>query len=113
MRRELALTAVVVAAAALAGVGLFATLKPEPNTPAAAAIAGDAPSRVEGASSIPSPTSADPRAGHGLGLDEVVHELDLIRPSRAKRAEDFTVALLRGETLKLREQRGKAVLINF
>ncbi len=112
MRRELALTAVVVAAAAVAGVGLFATLKPVPNTPAAASTAGDAPSRVEGASGIPS-TSADLRAGQGLGLDEVVRELDLIRPSRSKRAEDFTVALLRGETLKLREQRGKAVMINF
>ena len=40
-------------------------------------------------------------------------DLDLIRPSRPKQAEDFTVALLRGETLKLKEQRGKAVMINF
>ena len=112
MRRELALTAVVVAAAAVAGVGLFASLKPAPNTPAAASTAGDAPSRVEGGS-VPSATSADPRAGQGLGLDEVVRELDLIRPARAKRAEDFTVALLHGEPLKLREQRGKAVMINF
>jgi len=58
-------------------------------------------------------TTASPRAGRGFGLDEVVRELDLIRPSRAKRAEDFIVALLRGETLSLREQRGKAVMINF
>ncbi len=113
MRRELALTAVVVAAAAVAGVGLFATLKPAPDAPAAAATAGGAPSGVEGASSIPDATSADLPAGQGLGLDAVVRELDLIRPSRSKRAEDFTVALLRGETLKLREQRGKAVMINF
>src|SRR5713101_9733870 len=97
MRRELALTAVVVAAAAVAGVGLFATLKPAPDAPAAAATAGGAPSGVEGASSITDATSADLPAGQGLGLDAVVRELDLIRPSRSKRAEDFTVALLRGE----------------
>jgi len=112
MRRQRALTAVVVAAATVVSVGLVATLKQAPNPPAAAAKAGDAPSRVEGAS-IPSATSADPRAGQGLSLDEVVRELDLIRPSRSKRAEDFTVALLHGEPLKLKEQRGKAVMINF
>jgi len=111
MRRQLALTAVVVAAAAVVGVGLVALLQQAPNPPAAA-TAGDAPSRVEGGS-VPSATSADPRAGQGLGLDEVVRELDLIRPARSKRAEDFTVALLHGEPLKLREQRGKAVMINF
>ena len=112
MRRQLALTAVAVAAAAVVGVGLVTTLQQAP-TPPAAATAGDAPSGVEGASSIPGATSAELRAGQGLGLDELVRELDLIRPSRSKRAEDFTVALLRGETLKLREQRGKAVMINF
>lgn len=111
MRRKHALT-VVVAAAAVAGVGLFATLRPAPHTPAVASTEGDT-SRPGGSSGPAGGTTASPRAGQGLGLDEVVRELDLIRPSRSKRAEDFTVALLRGETLKLREQRGKAVMINF
>jgi peroxiredoxin len=42
-----------------------------------------------------------------------VRELDLVRPPRLKRAEDFTVALLRGEPLRLSAQRGKPVMINF
>lgn len=113
MRRKHALT-VVVAAAAVAGVGLFATLRPAPHTPAVASTEGDAPSRPVGASGpAAGDTTASLRAGQGPGLDEAVRELDLIRPSRPKRAEDFTVALVRGETLKLREQRGKAVMVNF
>jgi peroxiredoxin len=99
MRRELALTAVVVAAAVIAGVGLFTILRSEPDAPAVAST--DAPSRAE------STGAARPI------LDEAVRELDLVRPSRSKRAEDFTVALLRGEPLKLSEQRGKPVMINF
>ena len=111
MRRELALTAVAIGAAAVVGVGLFAALRPVADAPAAAATpAGTAAPPAEDASSA---ATAGPPAGQGLALDEGVRELDLIRPPRAKRAEDFTVALVRGETLKLREQRGKAVMINF
>src|SRR6266850_4565995 len=101
VRRELALTAVVVAAAVIAGVGLFTILRSEPDAPAVAST--EATSR---------PESAGAPAARPI-LDEAVRELDLVRPSRPKRAEDFTVALVRGETLKLREQRGKAVMINF
>jgi len=101
MRRELALTAVVVAAAVIAGIGLFTILRSEPDAPAVAST--DAPSRAE---------STGAPAARPI-LDAAVRELDLVRPARSKRAEDFTVALLRGETLKLREQRGKAVMINF
>jgi peroxiredoxin len=111
VRRELALTAVAIGAAAVAGVGLFAALRPVADAPAAASTpAGTAAPPAEDASSA---ATAGPPAGQGLALDEGVRELDLIRPARAKRAEDFTVALVRGETLKLREQRGKAVMINF
>ena len=111
MRRELALTAVAIGAAAVVGVGLFAALRPVADAPAAASTpAGTAAPPAEDASSA---ATAGPPAGQGLALDEGVRELDLIRPPRAKRAEDFTVALVRGETLKLREQRGKAVMINF
>jgi len=111
VRRELALTAVAIGAAAVVGVGLFAALRPVADAPAAASTpAGTAAPPAEDASSA---ATAGPPAGQGLALDEGVRELDLIRPPRAKRAEDFTVALVRGETLKLREQRGKAVMINF
>ena len=99
MRRQLALTAVVVATAVIAGIGLFTILRTEPDAPAVAST--EAPSRAA------APAPARPI------LDEAVRELELVRPPRLKRAEDFTVALLRGEPLKLSEQRGKPVLINF
>jgi cytochrome c biogenesis protein CcmG, thiol:disulfide interchange protein DsbE len=99
VRRQLALTAVVVAAAVIAGIGLFTILRTEPDAPAVAST--EAPSRAAGTA------PARPI------LDEAVRELDLVRPTRLKRAEDFTVALLRGEPLKLSEQRGKPVMINF
>src|SRR5882672_7551181 len=73
VRRELALTAVVVAAAVIAGVGLFTILRSEPDAPAVAST--EATSRAESAGA--------------------------------------PVALLRGEPLKLSEQRGKPVMINF
>jgi peroxiredoxin len=99
MRRQLALSAVVVAAAVIAGIGLFTILRTEPDAPAAAST--EAPSRA-----------ADAAPARPI-LDEAVRELDLVRPPRLKRAEDFTVALLRGEPLKLSEQRGRPVMINF
>ena len=40
-------------------------------------------------------------------------ELDLIRPARAKLAEDFTLATPGGGSFKLSEHRGKVVMINF
>lgn len=113
MQRKLALTVAVLAAAAMACVGLFAMPRPAPHAPAVASTGEDAASRPEGGSSPASATTTALRVGQGRGLDEAVRELDLIRPSRPKRAEDFTVALVRGETLKLREQRGKAVMVNF
>ena len=99
MRRQLALTAVVVAAAVIAGIGLFTILRSERDTPAVAS--------TETASRAVTPAPARPI------LDEAVRELDLVRPPRVKRAEDFTVSLMRGESLRLSEQRGKPVLINF
>jgi peroxiredoxin len=48
-----------------------------------------------------------------MSLDEAVRELELIRPSRQKYAEDFTLRLVDGATFRLSEHRGKTVLINF
>ena len=42
-----------------------------------------------------------------------IKELDLIRPSPSKPAEDFAVPTVRGHTFRLSEQRGKIVFINF
>jgi peroxiredoxin len=40
-------------------------------------------------------------------------ELDLIRPSRTKAAEEFSIVMPGGGTFRLSEQRGKVVIINF
>ena len=113
MRRKLALTAVVVAAAAIAGAGLFSMLAPPRHEPAAASTEGDTGSRPEDADSPGGSTTHSTSAGHGPAFEEAVRELDLVRPPRPKRAEDFTVALVRGEPLKLGAQRGKPVMVNF
>jgi peroxiredoxin len=60
---------------------------------------------------IPSKPSA--RGGRVLKLDEAMHELDLIRPSRQKLAEDFTLATSDGKSFRLSDHRGKTVLVNF
>jgi peroxiredoxin len=48
-----------------------------------------------------------------LSLDDAVKELDLIRPSRQKLAEDFALGTPDGKTFKLSEHRGKVVFVNF
>ena len=85
MRRTLILTGTAVAAAVLAAVALLA------------------------------PWTEGPRANvaHASGIDEAARELDLIRPARPKQASDFSVSLLGGQTLDLKGQRGKPILINF
>src|SRR2546428_13005478 len=93
MRSKLMLTAVVVIAAAVAGVGIFAILSSGSREPAAASTDG-------GSSSSPvvadSATTRSASVGQGRGLDEAERELDLIRPARPKPAWDFTVARLPG-----------------
>jgi peroxiredoxin len=62
----------------------------------------------------PEPASKPgPRAGRVLKLDEAIRELDLIRPSRQKVAEDFTLKTSGGGPFRLSDHRGKAVLVNF
>src|SRR5712664_478502 len=95
MRRDLALTVAIVVVAAIVGTGLLATVRSGPGAPEAAS--GD-------------PTAAPGRVA--TALDEAARELDLIRPPRPKLADDFAVALVHGDTFRLREQR-KPVLINF
>jgi peroxiredoxin len=67
--------------------------------------------------SAPPPPSAAtdkgaPRAGR-LSLEDAFRELDLIRPSRQKLADDFTVTMVDGSSFRLSEHRGKTVLLNF
>ena len=48
-----------------------------------------------------------------LKLDDAIRELDLIRPSRQKVAEDFTLRTPGGTSFRLSDHRGKTVLVNF
>ncbi len=59
-----------------------------------------------------SPTPPAERVNSGP-VETAIKELDLIRPSPPKPAEDFTVPTPRGRTFRLSEPRGKIVFINF
>jgi len=85
MRRALILSGSAAAVAALVVVALFAALTEGPRA----------------------------NVAHASGIDEAARELDLIRPARPKQASDFSVSLLGGQTLELKGQRGKPMLINF
>jgi len=85
MRRTLILAGMAAAGAALVVVALLAALTEGPRASVA----------------------------HATGIDEAARELDLIRPARPKQASDFSVSLLGGQTLELKGQRGKPMLINF
>ena len=54
-----------------------------------------------------------PRGSRSLTFDDAMKELDLIRPSRQKLAEDFALSTPQGRTFKLSEHRGKIVFVNF
>src|SRR6266480_628274 len=65
--------------------------------------------------SVDPPRSATPPATSrgGPSIDAALKQLDLIKPSRPKLAEDFTLPTPAGATFRLSEQRGKVVLVNF
>jgi len=108
MRRDLALSVTIGVVAAVVATGTLAMMGRGPEAPAAA---------LEGPT--PAPHAESQSAGTpapqwlAMALDDAARELDLIRPPRAKLADDFAVSLVRGETFRLREQRGKPVMINF
>lgn len=104
----LAAALVVIAAA----VGFVATTEPPSvSAPAPADTARVAsPPAARGGASDAGPL---PRAGRRLSLDEAIRELDLIRPSRQRQADDFTVPTAGGESFRLSAHRGKVVLLNF
>lgn len=80
------------------------------------------PDGTSGPSSVPAPTTVaavpppaplKPRGGRVLGLDDAFRELDVIRPSRQKLADDFAAPTPDAGTFRLRDHHGKVVLINF
>ena len=99
MPRKPALLLAIVLVLAAAGVGLLASAKPPAPEPSSAPpAAGDRPAAL-------APSTA--------AIDVALRELDLVKPSRARAAEDFTLPALGGGTFRLSEQRGKIVLVNF
>jgi peroxiredoxin len=106
--KTLVVIAAVVAAASIAGAGLYAALGRGGEPPASAPAVASGPGGQATA-----PVSLKPRAGRALAFDDAVRELDLVRPTRQKLAEDFTLPLAEGTRFRLAEQRGKVVLINF
>jgi peroxiredoxin len=106
MPRKTPLVFALVLVLAAVGVALYAAATaptPEPAVPALVR-----PS-VETA---PGPAPARSPAG-GPSLDAALKQLDLIKPSRPKLAEDFTLPMPDGGSFTLSGQRGKAVLVNF
>jgi peroxiredoxin len=107
MPRKLPLLFAVALVTAAVGVALYAAAKatlPEPSAPAGPRP--DATPRAAG------PGAVTPSAG-GPAVDAALRRLDLIRPSRTKYAEDFTLPQPDGSSFRLSEQRGKVVLVNF
>ena len=107
--RKLALLAAIVVAAGIAGAALIAATVRAPVSPATTSATGPA-----GAPAASAPVvKLKPRAGRVLSVADAMKELDLIRPSRQKLAEDFTLPLTDGKDFRLADQRGKVVMINF
>ena len=109
--RTLSFAAVIVVAG-IAGAALVAALGPSREA------GRDAPA-VEARSDVasapaPLPAAAPrPRSGRVLGVTDALKELDLIKPSRQKLAEDFTLPLVAGKNFRLGAERGKVVMVNF
>jgi len=107
------LIAFAVTLVAAGGIVFGLSLAPAPerqNHMPVAVAAVPTPPTPSAPSAVPPPR---PRAGRVMPLEEAFRELDLIRPSRQKAAEDFRLTLADGSTFRLSEHRGKTVLINF
>jgi peroxiredoxin len=110
MRPLVAVVIVLALVIAAAAVGLF-TGQPRHDADAFSSPPARSATPVGGAP--PTAATARPRPGKVLPLQEAMKELDLIRPSRAKLAEDFGVATHGGGRFRLSEHRGKVVMVNF
>jgi peroxiredoxin len=115
MPRKTPLVFALLLVVAAIGVALYAAaIAPtrEPVPPAAA--------RPGVVAAPPRPTPEPARPGSpgtsrpsGLGVDAALKQLDLLRPARAKLAEDFSLPTPAGASFRLSEHRGKVVLVNF
>ena len=107
MRPLLAIVIALTLVAVAAAVGLFAG-----EHRSGGEVSGPSP-----ATTVAGPTkttvAAQPRAGRVLPLPDAIRELDLIKPARTKRAEDFSLNTPGSGKFRLLDHRGQVVLINF
>jgi peroxiredoxin len=109
MPRRTPLVFALVLVCAAVGVALYAAAMAPPFEPAPA----ERPRADVGRAAVPETAPpAGPSRG-GPSVDEALRRLDLIRPTRVKAAEDFSLPAVGGTYFKLSEQRGKVVLVNF
>jgi peroxiredoxin len=111
MRPLVAVVIVLALVIAAAAVGFLAG-QPRPDADASAPAPAASAGPPAGAAP-PATPSARARPGKVLPLAEAIKELDLIRPSRQKLAEPFSLATPGGGTVRLADHRGKVVMINF
>jgi peroxiredoxin len=109
------IAALLALAAAAGGLYAWSTRAPsaEPDMGRSAPSTSHAEPRVAAPAASSAPAPAKPRGGRVLKLDDAIRELDLIKPSRQKVAEDFSLRMPDGGAFRLSDQRGKVVLINF
>jgi peroxiredoxin len=110
MRPLVAAVIVLTLIVAAAAVGML-TLGPSADTDVSASGPSAPPPRA--AASGPATGAARPQSSKTLPLATAMKELELIRPTRAKNADEFAVAMPGGGKFRLSEQRGKVVMINF
>ena len=107
MRPLLAIVIALTLVAVAAAVGLFAG-----ENRSGGEVSGPPP-----ATTVAGPTkatvAAQPRAGRVLALADAIRELDLIKPARTKRAEDFSLNTPGSGKFRLFDHHGQVVLINF
>ncbi len=107
MRPQLAVLVALGVVVAAVGVGLYATARPGPEPPGTSV----APPPTTPAEAAAPRSSLDP--DRRVALESAMKGLDLIRPSRVRLAEDFTVPMPGGGRFRLADHRGKVVLVNF
>ena len=111
MRPLLAIVIALTLVAVAAAVGLFAVEHRSPGDAASSAPATTASVSAPAKANVAAPAKA--RDGRVIALPDAIRELDLIKPSRTKRAEDFSLNTPSSGKVRLLDYRGQVVLINF
>ena len=106
MPRKAPLVFALLLVLAAVGIALYAAATAPTSEPVVAAAA---PPSVEPAR----PGATVAARADGPGVDVALRQLDLMKPARARQAEDFTLPTPDGGSFRLSEQRGKVVLVNF